>query len=296
MKLAAHTMGTPEYTVPEAIQLFSSIGLDGIEIVVETNGYRSAIPLSADNDDLIEVKKLVQEASLQTACLTPYLNLFNALDEDTRKKECQGLNRVIEMAAILHAPSIRVYGGKLVTGESDEGGRKLEQLVTSMRACGDYAKKYGVKLCLENHFGTMTTTAAVTAGIVQLIDHPNVGILYDQANLAFFPAEEYKEAIRLQKGKIYHVHVKDLEYRKGSGELTCEEVSHIKEEDRTVFSRIPGEGILCWADIVTELKQNGYDGWLSLEYERRWGRQDLPEASVGIPKAARYIRDCMNRC
>jgi hypothetical protein len=30
-------MGTPEYTVPEAIELFHRIGLDGAEIVIQDN-------------------------------------------------------------------------------------------------------------------------------------------------------------------------------------------------------------------------------------------------------------------
>ena len=43
MKIAGHTMGTPEYTVNEAIELFHRIGADGAEIVVQ-DGYCSGIP------------------------------------------------------------------------------------------------------------------------------------------------------------------------------------------------------------------------------------------------------------
>jgi len=35
MKIAGHTMGTPEYTVLEAIKLFYDIGIEGAEIVVQ---------------------------------------------------------------------------------------------------------------------------------------------------------------------------------------------------------------------------------------------------------------------
>ena len=41
--IAGHTMGTPEYTVEEAMELFAGIGLDGIEIVVQDD-YRCGIP------------------------------------------------------------------------------------------------------------------------------------------------------------------------------------------------------------------------------------------------------------
>lgn len=294
MKLAGHTMGTPEYTLPEAIKLFANIGLDGIEIIVQTDGYKPAIALDAGEKEIENVKKLADNAGLEIACLTPYLNLFNNVDEEIRQNECEQLKRVVRMAKMLNAPSIRVYGGRFVTGEEDDGNQKLHQLVRSMRECGDYAARYDVKLCLENHFGTMTTTARRTAEIVNLIDNPNVGILYDQANIAFFPAEEYEEAIELQKGKIYHIHVKDLVYRNGATPLICSEVSHINEEDRTVRSRIPGEGILNWPQILKELKGTGYDGWLSLEYERRWQTIDLPEASIGMTQGCRYIRKCLS--
>jgi len=33
MRIAGHTMGTPELSLPEAVGLFASVGLDGIEII-----------------------------------------------------------------------------------------------------------------------------------------------------------------------------------------------------------------------------------------------------------------------
>jgi sugar phosphate isomerase/epimerase len=204
---------------------------------------------------------------------------------------------VIDMAEALQAPSIRVYGGKLTDGEEDPDGRKLSQLIRSMRECGDYCAKHGdVKLSLENHFGTMTTTAQRSAEVIRAIGHPNVGVLYDQANIAFFPAEDYEEAIDLQRGFLYYVHCKDLVYRNGEPEKPVfKMVSHVTGDDRTVRSRIPGEGILDWFAILGKLKEIGYDGWVSLEYERRWGNQDLPIATDGMPRAAAYIRTILDK-
>lgn len=291
MRLAGHTMGTPEYTLDEAIALFAKIGLDGIEIIVQNDGYHCAIAEDATDEEVLAVRQKVADAGLQVAGLTPYLNLFNSLDEAERQEECRKLRRVIDMAHLIGTHRIRIYGGKFVDGETDEDGSKLQQLVRSMRECGDYAAQYDIKLCLENHFGTMTTTAHRTAEIIAAIDHPNVGVLYDQANIAFFPAEEYEEAIELQKDKIFYVHCKDLVYRGGVAQKPrFTMVSHINEDERTVHSRIPGQGILDWPAILRKLKEVGYDGWISLEYERRWQKIDLPDASVGMPQGAEYIR------
>ncbi len=291
MRIAGHTMGTPEYSLFEAIDLFAQIGLEGIEIIVQTDGYQCGIPLDAPMDYVREVREKADAAGLKVSGLTPYMNLYNSPDEEERRQACRELERVIDMAVILGAGFVRIYGGKLVDGEDDPGDVKLSQLIKSMRECGDYAKPHGICLCLENHFGTMTTTAARTAQVVRAIDHPNVGILYDQANIAFFPAEEYREAIALQKDKIFYVHCKDLVYRGGvARKPKFTMVSHVNEEDRTVYSRVPGEGILDWPGILKELKESGYDGWVSMEYERRWQPQDLPEAHEGMKRGGDYIR------
>ena len=296
MKLAGHTMGTPEYTLREAMKLFSSLGLSGIEIIIARDGYNCAIPETATNEEVLAVRDMAEEIGISVSGITPYLNHFNDLNESVRQKECACLRRVIDMAELLGTKNIRIYGGKLLDGEKDHYAEKRQQLIRSMRECGDYAAKKGIFLNMENHFGTMTTTAAITAGIARDIAHPNVGILYDQANLAFFPAEEYGEAISLQKDYIRYVHCKDLVYKSGKPEkATFSEVSHVSEDERTVLSRIPGEGILKWPAIIDALADIGYEGWISLEYERRWHMNDLPDAAVGMRQGAAYIKSILEK-
>ena len=293
VKLAGHTMATPEFDVFEALRFFKKLGLDGAEIVVQT-GYESGIPYEADDAFVRRVREEADALGLAVAATTPYLNRYNDLDEAVRQKEVAMLKRVIDMTRILGGGSIRIYGGAFQDEETDPDGAKLAQLVKSLRECGDYAAQYGIRLSIENHFGTMTTTAHRTMEVIKAIGHPNVGILYDQANLAFFPAEEYEEALALQKDHIFYVHVKDLVYRGGKPQkFRSDSVSHISEEIRTVYSRFPGDGVLDWPAILRGLRDIGYDGWLSLEYERRWGKQDLPVATEGLPVCVERLRRWM---
>ena len=293
VKLAGHTMATPEFDVFEALRFFKKLGLDGAEIVVQT-GYESGIPYEADDAFVRRVREEADALGLAVAAKTPYLNRYNDLDEEVRQKEVAMLKRVIDMTRILGGGSIRIYGGAYQDEETDPDGAKLAQLVKSLRECGDYAAQYGIRLSIENHFGTMTTTAHRTMEVIKAIGHPNVGVLYDQANLAFFPAEEYEEALALQKDHIFYVHVKDLVYRGGKPQkFRSDSVSHISEEIRTVYSRFPGDGVLDWPAILRGLRDIGYDGWLSLEYERRWGKQDLPVATEGLPVCVERLRRWM---
>ena len=292
-KIAGHTMGTPEYTVTEAIELFSSIGADGIEIVVQ-DGYHSGLPTDCPMELLEEVKECAAKNNIQIICLTPYNSRFNSLDEATRLAEVAGIEKVIGYCKVLGAKYIRIYGGNLSTGETDLLEEKRAKLVESMRYLGAKAKEAGVTLVIENHFNTMTLTARQSADLIREIDCDAVRILYDQANLTFTLNEDYEEAIELQSGLIGYMHVKDLQFNEGNREFKSSEVSHPEESERNVRTRIVGEGELPWRDILQDVKDHGYTGWLSLEYERRWHPDDIPDASIGMKKSIDFLRsECL---
>ena len=286
--IAGHTMGTPEYTVLEALQLFHDIGLDGAEIVVQDN-YKSGIPVNCSKEQLAEIKAKADELGLKIIALTPYNSRFNDLDEAVQKAEEEDIIRCIGYAEYLGARFIRIYGGNYAAGDTDPDGKKWKNLVESMRRLGDVAEKAGVKLVIENHFNTMTVSAKDSIALSKEINHPAVGILYDQANLTFTGKEDYKTAIALQQEKVFHMHVKDLKFKGENHDFVSSDVSHPKEEERNVVTKIVGEGELDWPGILAMVKEYGYDGWLSLEYERRWHPDDIPDASIGMKKSAEYL-------
>ncbi len=290
-KIAGHTMGTPEYTVQEALALFHRIGLDGAEIVVQDD-YRCGIPTDCGEETLAALKETAQKLGIQIIALTPYNSRFNSLDEKVRLAEMEGIRKVIGYAKYLGARYIRIYAGNFAAGDQDPEGKMLEKLVESMQVLGEEAKREGVILVMENHFNTMTVSAAQSIEAARRIGHPNVGILYDQANLAFTLQEDYQTAIPLQMEKVAYVHVKDLQFKEGNLPFVSDQVSHPKEEERNVVTRIVGQGDLDWMGILQMMHDYGYGGWLSLEYERRWHPDDIPDASIGMKQSAKYLKKC----
>lgn len=290
-KIAGHTMGTPEYTVQEALELFHKIGLDGAEIVVQDD-YRCGIPTDCGEETLAALKETAQKLGIQIIALTPYNSRFNSLDEKVRLAEMEGIRKVIGYAKYLGARYIRIYAGNFAAGDQDPEGKMLEKLVESMQVLGEEAKREGVVLVMENHFNTMTVSAAQSIEAARRVGHPNVGILYDQANLAFTLQEDYQTAIPLQMEKVAYVHVKDLQFKEGNLPFVSDQVSHPKEEERNVVTRIVGQGDLDWMGILQMMHDYGYGGWLSLEYERRWHPDDIPDASIGMKQSAKYLKKC----
>ncbi len=287
-KIAGHTMGTPEYTVMESIALMEKIGADGIEIVVQ-DGYKSGIPCHCEPSFLEAVKQCAEEHQIQIICLTPYNSYFNSLDEEQRQKELEDIKRVMDYCAFFGAQYIRIYGGNLAVGDSDHYEEKWKTLVRSMRELGDLAEKKGVTLVVENHFNTMTVSAKDSEALMKAVNHKAVRILYDQANLTFTEQEDYEEAIRIQQQHVAYMHVKDLVFQEGKS-FSSSDVACPNDAERNVYTRIVGEGIIKWPEILKLVKEQGYDGWLSLEYERRWHPDDIPDASVGMKKSVEYLR------
>lgn len=287
-KIAGHTMGTPEYTVLEAIELMHNIGADGIEIVVQ-DGYRSGLPRNCDEKTLKTVKDCAEKNGIKIICLTPYNSYFNSLDEDQRQQEIADIKKVIDYCDYLGAKYIRIYGGNLAAGDTNMLEERRQKLIESMRYLGDEALKKGVTLVIENHFNTMCVSAKASVSMVKEINHKAVRILYDQANLTFTENEPYEEAIEIQQDYVAYMHVKDLVFKEGVA-FTSSNVAHPDESERNVYTRIVGEGVVPWPEILRKVKDRGYNGWLSLEYERRWHPDDIPDASIGMKKSIDYLR------
>lgn len=287
-KIAGHTMGTPEYTVCEAIELMRRIGADGIEIVVQ-DGYRSGLPCDCGAQTLAEIKRCAERNGIQIICLTPYNSYFNSLDEPVRQREIAAIQKVIGYCGNLGARYIRIYGGNLAAGDTEKLAERRARLIESMRELGDAAAENGVTLVIENHFNTMAVSAKESAALIKEIDHPAVRILYDQANLTFTENEGYEEAVPLQQQYVAYMHVKDLVFKEGVA-FSSSHVARPDESERNVYTRIVGEGVIPWPEILRAVKARGYDGWLSLEYERRWHPDDIPDASIGMKRSLEYLR------
>ena len=290
MRLAGHTLGTPDHTVPQALILFARAGLDAAEVIYQDD-YRSGLPLN-DRAAATEARRSADDLGLPIVGLTPYTTAINAPDPREWRAAVDEFRGAIDIASVVGADRVRVYAGSWHPGDTDHAGH-WGQLATALSTLAPDAAAAGVTLCVENHFGTMTQTAADTARLVREVDHPAVRVLYDQANLTFTHDEPYEEALRIQGDLVGHVHVKDLVFTDPDAAFQASETARVAASERAVRSRVVGDGILPWADILASLTELGYDDVLSLEYEYRWHPQDLPDPAVGFARAAETLRSLL---
>ncbi|MET3905170.1 sugar phosphate isomerase/epimerase family protein [Paenarthrobacter sp. 4246] len=291
MRLAGHTLGTPNHTVPQALQLFRAAGLDAAEVIYQDD-YKSGLPLG-DRRSAMEALKAAEGEGVPIVGLTPYTTAINSLEDTEWHKAVDEFRGAIDTAHLLGADRVRVYAGSWHAGDTDHAAR-WGQLRKALETLAPEAQQAGVRLCVENHFGTMTQTAADTAALVREIALPSVRVLYDQANLTFTHDENYEEAFAVQGDLIGHVHVKDLVFTDPNAAFRATETARVNASERAVRSRVVGSGVIPWTQILAALLQHGYDDVLSIELEYRWHPQDLPAPEVGFRESVAVLRSMLS--
>lgn len=273
IKFSGHTMGAPKCDIFEVIELFKSIGYDGIEVRVAADGQIDSEKLT--DEEALKIDAAARAKGMEFSCLTSYYQNFVKMEE--REDVIRNLKRVIEIAALLHCPLVRVYGG--VEPFSQPGvwfNDVWSRTVDGIRRTAEYAAKFGVRICIETHIGSLTMSVRDTVRLIEDVNMANVGMLLDYAWVELAGVETGAEAIRKAARHIFHVHIKDW---------TLESRIPLKKK-----SCLMGEGTVCWQEALKELKKVGYTGYVSDEYEKYWYPAELPEPEIGMKHNLEYAK------
>jgi L-ribulose-5-phosphate 3-epimerase len=272
MKIAGHTMGTPELDIFESIALFREIGFDGIEIrgqsdssfdltEGQTRFNRASEPFSA------RVREAAERAGLEIVCLCAYHGNFSkpALVEEHKK----AIRHAADVSAWLGCPAVRVLGGAYSSfWDGAKSRRECERATAGhLQELGDYAIGKGIRLLVETHAGTLAETAGMARLLLDLAGSPGLGVIYDQDQIDRCEGEEPEAAVSALGGYIRHVHLCPYKF-----------------EQRGKSGRI--------AETIGVLKRSGYDGYVSVEYARH-GNDKLPPAREMMARDRGILKDLL---
>jgi len=226
---------------------------------------------SESNDYLQHLKRMAYAFGLDISCLAIHQG-FVSPDPEERRKNVEHTLRCIEIAYHLGAPSIRLNSGRWGTassfdelmalrgqepalpgfGEEDAHG----WVVDSIRQCLPLAEERGVVLALENHWG-LTAAPEQVLRILRDVDSDWLGVTLDCGN---FLDDPYGKLAELAP-HASQVHAKT--YYGGGVWYTLD---------------------LDYGRIAAMLRQAGFTGYVTLEYE---GRQD---PLVGVSRSVEMLR------
>ena len=273
IKYSGHTMGTPGKDIYESIALLKNIGFDGIEVRVAEDGQIDSETIT--DEEVLKIAAAAKEAGMEFSCLTSYYKDFTPPERDG---VIRNLKRVIDIANLLDCKCVRVYGGNEPNTRQDLWFNDFwTYAVTGVQEVARYAAPYGVNIVMETHAGSLTMSARDTIHLLDDINMNNVGMLFDYAWVELAGAETGADAVRRAAKYIKHVHIKDWKLESARQPLKK-------------TSCLMGEGTINWPEVLTALKEVGYVGYVSDEYEKYWYPAELPEPEIGMKHNLEYCK------
>jgi sugar phosphate isomerase/epimerase len=149
-------------------------------------------------------------------------------------------------------------------------------------AVTEYAAGKGVKTMIENH-GFFFQDSDRVATLIKTVGNPNFGALVDIGNF-LCADEDPMMAVKRVAPYAFHVHAKDFYVK-----CACADPGEGWFRSRggiPLRGSIIGHGNVNIKGCLGLLKESGYDGWLSIEFE---GMEDNQRAlEIGLANLGRY--------
>lgn len=283
MKLGVSSYSYSRYLGEGKLDLFgvisttAEIGFTGIEF--------TGFGPNGDGQDPIEFAKKVKDA-----CAAAKLEIMSwTVGADFLRNdvdaEIERLKGQVDIAAALGAPAMRHDATGGFPDRSNNLSDYIEALPIVAKGYGGvtaYAADKGVKTMIENHGFFFQDSDRVEA-LINKVGNPNFGALVDIGNF-LCADEEPTQAVKRMAPYAFHVHAKDFHVK-----CPCSDPGDGWFRSRggvPLRGAIVGHGNVNTKRCIEILKEGGYDGFLSIEFE---GMEDNRKAlEIGFANLKRY--------
>jgi len=148
------------------------------------------------------------------------------------------------------------------------------------------AEDHGMKACLHHHMGTGIQTPVEIDRFLDATPD-NVSLLFDSGHI--FASEGTQQAVEevLKKTlpRVAHIHLKDCRPHI-IAEVKVDNRSFLQAVKAGIFT-VPGDGIIDFRPLFTEIDRSGYRGWMVVEAEQDPALANPLEYAI---KARNYLR------
>lgn len=272
---------------------FEKLGAKGIMAKAKEIGFEAFEFAEFGNDDKAvlmekakEYKDAAQEVGITVNMVAAGADMTNYCGgAKTLEEEIERIKGRVDFAEALGVTKMRHD-----IGWNYNGGSSLknffEGLPVFAKACLEitkYAEQKGIKTMFENH-GFFVQGADRVMTLLEEVNHPNFGLLLDMGN--FLCADDnHFNSVKVLAKYAFHCHAKDF-FAKPYNSTDVNEEEYFRTTGGTFLAGSGlGEGIVNPKRCMEILKDMGYNGDISLEYE---GSEDNLS---GIAKGFKVLKE-----
>lgn len=267
VKLSFSTLGCPNWPWQTVLDRAAEYGYSGLEIR-GVNGVMAADEIGAlAPENRKSLAGELESRGLSIVCLGTSCSFHDPEKFDAAVDEGK---KAIDVAAGIGAPFIRVFGDQIASPELRD--EVIDRVSRGVNTLCDYAKGSSVRVLQEVHgdFNRLETLLPVAKSIGNA---ENFGLIWDVAHSDKTYGGDWPTFYDGIKPWIHHIHIKD----------------HKRLTDGSLQLCMTGEGDIPLADLCRTLTEDGYDGFFSLEWEKKW-HPDLQEPEAVFPAYIRYMQ------
>jgi sugar phosphate isomerase/epimerase len=198
--------------------------------------------LDFDKSVRIEVKSKLKANGLGVASIGSPIGKVKI--NDPWDKHFERFKIAVDSAEFFGAPMIRIFS-YYPPAEGEDVRTHRDEVIRRMKAKVDYVKDRNVTLVHENEKGIYGDKGKYCLDLLKSVDSPKFRAAFDFGNFVQV-GENPLDAWPLIKPYAIHIHIKDV----------------IAKDDRAVPA---GQGDGHIEEILVDLKNSGYSGFLSLE-------------------------------
>ena len=258
MKTSIFTIVFQHTSLDEAIRKIADMGYEGVELMCKAPHITDETPFY----EIEKIKKTLDQVKLPVSCMATYTGAYSTLSDAECAHQLEKLKHYLKVAEILDCPVIRHWsGGPSIRTAQDF--HKSKSIYWFKRAA-DIALIQKKKLAMEIHNNSLIESVEAAREMVDLINRPNIGFIFDPGNMYITDTNYGAQAVDILFDRIFHVHVKD--------ELRVKDPALPRTfRDQTVHGEeffqhtLMGEGGCDHLPSFKQLKKLGYSGFLSCE-------------------------------
>ena len=270
MKLSFSTLGCPNYSWTEIYTMAKDLGFGGIEIrgLGETIHAVKAHPfLDSQIDKTLEK---LNQLNLEIPCLSSSCCLKYKEQETENIAE---ITEYVELAKKLHTKYIRILADREPHPEGEVDDNYIAEILIKL---AKIAEGSGVTLLVETN-GVYANTERL-AKLLEKVNSEYVQALWDIHHPYRFYNETPHQSVKNLGNKIKYVHIKDSKM----------------QGDKYIYT-LMGEGDMPLEQMFACLENEiNYDGYLSLEWVKRW-MPSLVDGGIVFPQYANYMEPFVKR-
>ncbi len=243
------------------IEKTAELGFDSIEF--------SNLPVKEHSERIAmagEIKKRCADAGLQLANFATPADLLLGSDGNF-EAEVERVKKEVLVAKAMGVDKMR-HDATFGYNSGVKGARsfdfRLPQIAEGCRLITEFAAGEGIRTMVENH-GRYSQDSDRIEALVNAVDHDNFGVLLDVGNFMCVDEDPVEATGRLIS-YAFHVHFKDFHVKDGSlfnpgpGWFYTRYGTYLR-------GAIIGHGDLPLSQCMNIIKQYGYTGTLSIEFE-----------------------------